>query len=242
VSERARTLRDEIALREASILDARRELEAGELAPPAAAALEARERAAIDHLRSEVARLEASPEPVAARAGRRRRGLLVVGLGCLCAAVVVVLVASLQPRQPGATITGGLSLSNAQRVTQLLDEAQADVADGQDAAALAAYRGVLVLQATNVTAMTQVGWLEFSAGSARRDAALVAAGVAELTRAVDEHPRDPAPRLYYAIVADSTPHEHALARREFEVFLSLSPSAGLVAVARPFLSALGLTP
>ncbi len=233
-------LADEIALREASIDDARRELAAGELGEAEAAALLARETSALQRLREELA---LAPEEAAARAPRRRRRwLLAVALGCFAAAVVALLVAALGPRQPGTSITGGVALSRAQRVTQLLDEAQADVASGQDAAALAAYHQVLALSPKDATATTQTGWLEFSAGSARHDAALVAAGIKELTRAVDEHPGDPAPRLYYAIVADSTPHGRALALREFRVFLALHPSAGELAVARPFLSALGLRP
>ena len=230
-------LSDEIALREASIDDARRELAAGELGEGEAAALVAREAAALARLREELAR---APEEAARAPRRRRRWLLVVALGCFAAAVVALLVAALGPRQPGTSITGGVALSRAQRVTQLLDEAQADVASGQDAAALAAYHEVLALSPRDATATTQTGWLEFSAGSARHDAALVATGVGELTRAVDEHPRDPAPRLYYAIVADSTPHGRALAVREFRVFLALHPSPGELAVARPFLTALGL--
>ncbi len=234
-------LLDEIALREASIVDARRELTAGELGASEAAALLAREESALARLHEELAAApDADGTPRAPR--RRRRGLLLVALACFALAVVALLVAALGPRQPGSSITGGIALSPGQRVAQLLDEAQADVASGQDAAALAAYHQVLALSPHDATATTQTGWLEFSAGSARHDAALVAVGVDELVRAVDEHPRDPAPRLYYAIVADATPHGRALARREFRVFLALRPSAGELAVARPFLVALGLRP
>jgi len=49
-----------------------------------------------------------------------------------------------------------------------------------------------------------------------------------------------APRLYYAIVADATPGNQALAKSQFEVFLDLKPSPGQLAVARPFLVKLGL--
>ncbi|HET8989768.1 MAG TPA: hypothetical protein VFN59_01530 [Acidimicrobiales bacterium] len=234
-------LLDEIALREASLHDARRELAAGELGEVEAAALLAREETVLARLRAELAAAPGASE-VARPARRRRRGLLLVALGCFVVAIVAVLVAALGPRQPGTSITGGVALSRGERVTQLLDEAQADVANGQDAAALAAYLEVLALSPHDATAATQAGWLEFSAGSARHDAALVATGVRELTRALEEHPRDPAPRLYYAIVADSTPHGRALARREFRIFLALHPSAGELAVARPFLVALGLRP
>ncbi|MDE3044942.1 MAG: hypothetical protein KGJ10_09000, partial [Acidobacteriota bacterium] len=61
-------------------------------------------------------------------------------------------------------------------------------------------------------------------------------------RALALAPQDPAPRLYYAIVAASTPGEKALAVKEFKIFLRLRPSKGQLAIARPFLVALGVAP
>ena len=87
---------------------------------------------------------------------------------------------------------------------------------------------------------TQSGWLDFSAGSSDRDAALTTLGVKYLREAVTLAPRNPAPRLYYAIVADSTPGNRALAKGQFEVFLALKPSLGQMAIAKPFLKQLGL--
>lgn len=232
-------VRDEIALREASVSDARRERDAGELSVDEAAAIERREQAAIARLREELA--SQSTAPATTRPPRRRRRwLLVSALACFVAAAGVLLWSSLAPRQPGSSITGSVSLARAQQVTQLLAEAQADVADGNVTAALSAYRQVLTLSPKDATAMTQTGWLEFSAGSSRHSASLVALGVEELRAAVSAHPRAPAPRLYYAIVADATPHNGALARAQFRVFLDLGPSPAQLAIARPFLVALGL--
>jgi hypothetical protein len=53
-------------------------------------------------------------------------------------------------------------------------------------------------------------------------------------------PRQAGPRLYYAIVADSTPGNASLAKKQFEIFLSLQPSRGQLAVAQPFLKKLKL--
>jgi hypothetical protein len=232
-------VRDEIALREASVADARRERDAGELSADEAAAIERREQAALARLRDELASLSATPAtPRVPR--RHRRWLLVSALACFVVAAGVLLWSSLAPRQPGTSITGSVSLGRAQQVTQLLDEAQVDVANGHVTAALNAYGQVLVLSPKDVTAMTQTGWLEFSAGSSRHRASLVALGVEELHAAVSEHPRAAAPRLYYAIVADATPHNEALAKTQFRIFLDLGPSAAQLAVARPFLVALGL--
>ena len=42
------------------------------------------------------------------------------------------------------------------------------------------------------------------------------------------------------VVADATPGNEALAKKEFEIFLRLKPSRGQIAVAQPFLVKLGL--
>jgi cytochrome c-type biogenesis protein CcmH/NrfG len=231
---------DEIVLREASLRDAQHERDAGELTAIEAATIEARETLALAKAHAELREL-ALPRSQRSSTRRRRTWLLVVGILCLLAAVVVLLWVSISPRQAGNSITGSVSLSRAQRVTQLLAEAQADVANGNVAAALGAYQGVLSLDPKNVDALTQSGWLAFSAGSSDKDQALITVGIADLRSAIVDGPRNPAPRLYYAIVADSTPGNRALATSEFKVFLALHPSSAQLAIARPFLTALGLS-
>ncbi len=232
---------DEVARREASLADARREFAAGELAAEDLAASEGRERAALAELALRRAAMAPPAEPPAPRSRRvRRKRWLVLGAAALAAALAVVLWSAVVPRQAGTSITGSLSLGRAQRITQLLTEAQADVATANDVAALAAYQQVLALDRTNVVALTQSGWLDFSAGSAGHDAALVTLGVGTLRRAIGLAPRDAAPRLYYAIAASATPGNRALARAQFVDFLALHPSPAQLAVARPYLSALGL--
>ncbi|HEY5104423.1 MAG TPA: hypothetical protein VII65_05185 [Acidimicrobiales bacterium] len=232
-------LRDEIALREASIADASKELLAGELSESEAGAIERRERVALEKAHGELAAL-GSQTAKQTTVRRRRRWLLLSALGCFFVAAVVLLWSSLSPRQAGNSITGGVSLGQAQQVTQLLTEAEADVANGNVVAALSAYQQVLVIRPKNVLALTETGWLDFSAGSSTTNPALVTLGVADLRKAIAYGPRRAAPRLYYAIVADSTPGNAALAKKEFRVFLSLNPSRGQLAIARPFLIALGL--
>jgi tetratricopeptide (TPR) repeat protein len=231
-------LRDEIVLREASLADARRELAAGELTAIQAATIEAREELALARVRQELSELTGSSAKRPSR--RRRRSLLVVGLLCFLAVVIIVLWSSIELRQAGTQITGNVSLSKSQQVTQLLTEAQADVADGNVSAALAAYEGVLGLDPKNVSALTETGWLDFSAGSSDTNPSLVAIGVKDLREAIAYDPRNTAARLYYAIIADSTPGNEALAKSEFRVFLALHPSKGQLAIARQFLIALKL--
>ncbi|HUY17209.1 MAG TPA: hypothetical protein VMV11_06570 [Acidimicrobiales bacterium] len=232
-------IRDEIALREASLADARRELEAGELTRLQAATIEAREEIALREAYEKLG--EATDGDARKRpARRRRRWVLLAGLGCFLVAVLVVLWSSLAARQPGNSVTGNLSLSPAEQVTQWLTQAEADVARGQIVLALNAYQKVLTLSPKNVAALTQTGWLDFSAGSSNTNPTLVSIGIKNLREAIAYAPRDPAPRLYYAIVADSTPGNSALAKSEFKVFLALKPSAAQLAIARPFLTGLGL--
>ena len=235
----AQQLRDEIALREASLADARRELADGELSSAAAASIEARELLALDAARRALGEL--TPESsTRSPARRRRRWMLLMALVCFFVAASLLLFSSLSPRQPGNSITGSVSLGRAQRVTQLLGEAEADIANGNVVAALSAYQQVLAVSPKNVPALTQSGWLDFSAGSSDGNATLVTLGIRDLREAIDYAPRNPAPRLYYAIVADSTPNNRALAKSEFQVFLALKPSPGQLAIARPFLRQLGL--
>lgn len=230
---------DEIVLREASLADARRELAAGELSASEATAIERREGAALERAHDELAAL-ASPSSTRSSARRRRRWLLLSALGCFLIAAVVLLWSSLSPRQPGNSITGNVALGHAQEITQLLSQAQADVANGNVVAALSAYQQVLTLSPKNVAALTETGWLDFSAGSSTTNPELVKIGVDDLRQAITNGPKNAAPRLYYAIVADATPGNRALAKKEFRVFLALHPSRGQLAIARPFLKALGI--
>ena len=242
-----RQLRDEIRLREASREDARREHAVGELSAEEFASITERENAALDQLRlslQEVSTLvHEAATAVSPRVGgvrRRKRSRLIVALVCFAAAAGVLVWANLGLRQAGSSATGGLSLSQSQKLQQLVAEGEADVAIGDDAAALSAYQQILVIEPTNVAALTEAGWLEFSAGSKSRNAAVVAAGVANLHEAVTLAPRSPAPRLYYALVAYRTPGNLALAKKEFQVFLTLHPSPAQLLDAAPELRVLGL--
>lgn len=234
--ERDRIL-DEISLREASLADARVELASGELDESAFRDIEARESAALALAREALAAL--GDEPVAAgaapRVRRRRRALLVVALAAFVLAGAVTAWASLRPRQVGDSITGSISLSPAQQVTQLLSQAESDIAAGDVAAALSAYEQVLALKPSNVEALTQSGWLDFSAGSTAKDLSLVRLGEQRLAKAVSIAPTNPGPWLYLGIIAASTKGDEKLATSDFERFVRLQPSSTQLAIARPFL-------
>lgn len=231
------SLRDEIALREASLDDAKREHESGDLDDAAYRRIVARESAALVAARASLSSLDA---PTVRTRVRRGRYLVVAGVA-FAVAILIVLYSAIVPRQAGNSITGSLSLGRSAQITQLLSEAEADTANANPVAALDAYQRVLALAPNNVVALTQSGWLDFSAGSAQHNAATVSVGIARLRSAIVAAPRDPAPRLYYAIAAASTPGNERIARQQFVSFLALKPSAALMAIARPFLARLHLT-
>jgi hypothetical protein len=151
-----------------------------------------------------------------------------------------VLWFSISPRQEGSSITGSVSLSRSEHITRLLTEAQADLANNLALSAITAYQQVLALSPKNVVALTEIGWLDFSAGSSDHSPELVSYGVKELRIAIADHPRVAAPRLYYGIAAYSTPGNRAIATSEFKVFLDLHPSTLQLSLAHPYLVKLGL--
>jgi hypothetical protein len=243
-----RQLLDEVRLREASLDDAQREHTAGELTDADFASIVERENAALHLARTELTTLAAAatqsstvmPSTSNNTARRRKRSRLVVALVCFALAAGVLVWANLGLRQAGQSASGGLNLSQTQKVQQLVIEGEADVAAGNDAAALSAYQQILAIEPTNVAALTEAGWFDFTAGSDSKNSTVVAHGVSDLHEAVMLAPKSPAPRLYYAIVAASTPGNQALAKKEFNIFLTLKPSKAQLLIARPFLRNLGL--
>ena len=233
-------LRDEISLREASLQDAKRERDAGELSPGDFDQIVAREEKAIAKALEKISALKDVAPKVAVRRVRKKR-LLVVAIVAFSAATVLILWSALAPRQQGTSITGSVQLGNSAQVKQLLLEAEADIANGQIATALDAYNQVLAIDAKNVTALTQAGWLDFSAGSSSKNAELVTKGSRLISDAYALAPNNPATVLYSAIVAYSY-GESKIAKQLFRQFLVVKPSDAQLAVATPFLNKLGITP
>lgn len=242
MSDRAR-LEVRVSALEASLVDLERERANGDLTDARYRELVARDQAALAEARSALGALDdVAVAPPTRPARRRPRRRLFIALGAFLVAAVVVLVSSLTPRQAGDSVTGQLNLDRAQRVARLLTQAEVAIAAGNTSTALAAYQQVLTLAPRNVTALTQVGWLTFSAGSASHNPTLVQRGEEQLARAVALAPRNPAPHLYQGIVALSVRGATAKARAQFVTFLRLHPSKGQLAVAAPFLAQLGIKP
>jgi tetratricopeptide (TPR) repeat protein len=240
MNRNAGQIRDEIRLREASLRDAARERDAGELTEEQFDAIQQREGFALEGARNELAALMVNAEEThGQRRVRRTRWLVVAGV-CFALVLGYALFSSTSPRQAGNSGDGGIDLTRSQLIDRLLTQAEADVANNQDATALSAYAKVLNLEPKNVTALTQSGWLDFTAGSAARKISVIKVGVKDLEKAIAVAPDQSAPRLYFAIVADSTPGNETVAKNEFEEFLKLKPSVGQLAIAKPFLKKLGI--
>jgi tetratricopeptide (TPR) repeat protein len=238
-----RQLLDEIRLREASLDDAGRERDAGELADAEYSAIVERESRALARARHDlellaVPREDAAPVSQGSAVRRRPRRRLLIALVCFALAAGVLVWANLGLRQAGTSATGGLNLTQSQKLQQLLVEGEDDVANGDGVAALSAFQQVLAISPTNVDALTETGWLDFSAGSSSANAAVVAHGVSLLRQAVLLAPNQAAPRLYYALVAYETPGNRALATAQFRVFVKLHPSTTQLALAAKILRAL----
>ncbi len=233
-------LRDELALREASLEDAARELAAGELSETDYHALVARETAAIESVRSALAAVTPSATVVTSRPSKAKRRRsprrLVIALFCFALAAVGLVWINVSLRQAGTSQTGGVQVNGAQAITQLLTEGQGDLAAGNDLAALVAYQSVLRRAPHNVIALTEAGWLEFSAGSASRNPAVVAYAIRSLREVIQLAPKVAAPHLYYGIIAALTPSNQALAKKQFEEFLADRPSVGQLAIAKGYLA------
>lgn len=238
----AQRLADEVMLREASLRDARSEFEANELTATEFAAIEERERTALASLTDRMALLaaETTDEPSVPSGRRRRRSLLVTALLCFSLAAGAILWSSVTTRQPGESATGSISASDAKVIANLLNEGEVDVANGNLGGALAAYDSVLLIDANNVTALTQSGWFYFNVGSSEQKLAYVRMGTKRLRRAVTLAPNSPSAHLYYGIAALSTPGNEQLARRQFERFIALDPPPALRAAADPYVTKLNL--
>jgi tetratricopeptide (TPR) repeat protein len=242
VNRDAQRLSDEVMLREASLRDARSEFEANELTATEFAAIEERERTALASLAERIALLatEAAAEPTVSTGRRRRRSLLVTALLCFSLAAGAILWSSVTTRQPGESATGSISASDAKMIANLLNEGEVDVANGNLGGALAAYDSVLLIDANNVTALTQSGWFYFNVGSSEQKLPFIRKGINRLRTAVTLAPTSPSAHLYYGIAALSTPGNEQLARRQFERFVTLNPPPALRAVADPYVTKLNL--
>ncbi len=141
--------------------------------PPPTSTTSATERAG----RSQPAQSERAPMPLWRKLG-------IVG-SCLLIAVgaVILVVHSVQARQPGQASSGSVTLSQAQLIEQQLNQANTLNQQGSTKAALELYNKVLSEDPSNPAALAYAGFLQWNVGTTAQVASLVRIGRAEIETA-----------------------------------------------------------
>ena len=250
-------LTDEREFLQRSLSDADRERAAGDLSSEDHAVLVARDTARLADVEDELAALDvsssASPtsskSSAAERAGRlqtaqserapmplwRKLGIVA---SCLLIAVgaVILVVHSVQARQPGQASSGSVTLSQAQLIEQQLGQATTLDQQGSTKAALELYNKVLSEDPSNPAALAYAGFLQWNVGTTAQVASLVRIGRAEIETAIRNSPTYYQAHLFYGLVLANQDHNNAAAVAQFNDFLADGPPAAELAQAAPLVS------
>jgi tetratricopeptide (TPR) repeat protein len=249
-------LTDEREFLQRSLSDADREREAGDLSSEDHAVLVARDTARLADVEDELAALDVSPasstsskSSAAERAERSQpaqserapmplwRKLGIVA-SCLLIAVgaVILVVHSVQARQPGQASSGSVTLSQAQLIEQQLGQATTLDQQGSTKAALELYNKVLSEDPSNPAALAYAGFLQWNVGTTAQVASLVRIGRAEIETAIRNAPSYYQAHLFYGLVLANQDHNNAAAVAQFNDFLADGPPAAELAQAAPLVS------
>ena len=245
-------LTDEREFLQRSLSDADREREAGDLSSEDHALLVARDTARLADVEDELAALDVASSAASSateRAGRSQpaqserapmplwRKLGIVG-SCLLIAVgaVILVVHSVQARQPGQASSGSVTLSQAQLIEQQLGQATTLDQQGSTKAALELYNKVLSEDPSNPAALAYAGFLQWNVGTTAQVASLVRIGRAEIETAIKDAPTYFQAHLFYGLVLANQDHNDAAAVAQFNDFLADGPPAAELAQAAPLVS------
>ena len=157
------------------------------------------------------------------------------GLLALVAAVAVTVVATQTgTRLPGQTATGSVSLSRGAQLRRTLAQAETLESEGNAAGAVPLYDEVLAQDPTQPDALAQSGWLEFQAGVASRDSAVLAKAQQLEEAAQRAESRAYAPHLYLGsmLLAEG---DDTGAVAQYRQFLADGPPQAEVRAAAPFI-------
>jgi tetratricopeptide (TPR) repeat protein len=128
----------------------------------------------------------------------RNRGFLIGGvLSVLAGIVVALVVANTSARLPGDTATGsGPSLSIQQTEAREITQGEVLEEEGQYPEALQVFQKVITQDPVNAVALSEVGWLEFEAGTQGSSRVSLQEGQSTEERAVSVDPGLPAGHAY----------------------------------------------
>lgn len=247
-TSRRSTLEDRRQFLEASLADAAREHEAGDLSDEDYRALRRRDQERLDEVTALLALEEAeaaetngharAPDPTRARATPRTRRPVVLGLAGTALVIIgaVVLVVHLTTdRLPGQTATGSVQLSQAQRINQELGQADTLLAENDVQDAINLYAQVLQQDPHDPAALAQLGWLTYQEGVAASDTKAVGTGRHLVQEAVAADPKFGPAHLYDGVVLLDSDNDTAGAVAQFRLFLAEHPSSQNLKNGAPFI-------
>src|ERR1700677_1944895 len=247
-------LTDEREFLQRSLADADREREAGDLSTEDHALLVARDTARLAEVERELAALDAAASARSGTAALPRSGpaqpeqperrsmplwrKLGIVAACLLIALgaVILVVHSVQARQPGEASSGSVTLSQAQLIEQQLNQATTLNQQGSTKAALELYDKVLSEDPSNPAALAYAGFLQWNVGTTAQVASLVRIGRAEIETAIRNSPTYYQAHLFYGLVLANQDHNNAAAVAQFNDFLADGPPAAELAQAAPLVS------
>ena len=240
-------LADERDFLRRSLEDADREHEAGDLSDEDHALLTARDSARLVEVEAALARLgpEALPEQAAEDAdGRpsdrsalplwRRIGIVAASL-LIVSGIAVLVVHSVQGRQPGQFSSGSVTLSLAQQITQQLSQALTLNNQGNQEGALQLYDKVLSEDPSNPAALAYAGYIQWNVGSGAHVASLSGIGRAEVQKAVQVAPSYYEGHLFLGLILENQDHNDAGAVAQFNDFLADGPPSAELPQVAPLL-------
>lgn len=247
-------LADEREFLQRSLADADRERDAGDLSAEDHALLVARDSTRLAEVEAELAALDAAASTGSRTAGTppsrkeqpvqperrpmplwRKLGIVV---SCLLIAVgaVILVVHSVQARQPGQASSGSVTLSQAQLIEQQLNQATTLNQEGSTKAALELYDKVLSEDPSNPAALAYAGFLQWNVGTNAQVASLVRIGRAEIETAIKDAPSYFQAHLFYGLVLANQDHNDTAAVAQFGDFLADGPPAAELSQAAPLVS------
>jgi tetratricopeptide (TPR) repeat protein len=159
------------------------------------------------------------------RLPRWRRIGIVASCLLIALGAVILVVHFVQAGQPGQPISGSVSLSQAQKIEQQLNQALAQNDRGNTKAALELYDAVLAEDPSNPAALAYAGYLQWNVGSTAHVPSLVRIGRAEIQTAVKDSPTYYEGHLFYGLVLANQDHNDAAAVVQFNQFLADDPPA-----------------
>jgi tetratricopeptide (TPR) repeat protein len=234
-------LTDERDFLRRSLDDADREHEAGDLSDEDHALLTARDTARLVEVEAALATLgpEAAPDsstttPAPAETpGRRplplwRRIGIVAACLLIVTGVAVLIVHSVQSRQPGQFSSGSVTEPQEQQIANQLSQALVLNSQGDQAGALDLYNKVLSEDPTDPAALASAGFIEWNLGSTNHVANLTKIGRAEVEKAVQVEPSYYEGHLYLGLILYNQDHNNTAAVTQFNEFLADNPPTAML--------------